>query len=1382
MRFSPPARMTRLVAILVLPLLLTATIISAAPPRPPGDHLTTIALPAAALVLPAGFTTEAPHADPLRDKLDSAVLALAVAARASAAAASELATAQAIARSGDHVQVELVTHPEDIQNARAAVAAAGGSVTGVGDHGRVLQAWLPIAALEQVAAATSVRFVRRPATLTALEGQLTTEGLAPANAPAWHAAGDRGAGVKIGIIDVGFLGYQNLLGSDLPAAVTVKNFVDGESDIQVDGGDIHGTACAEIVYDTAPQAPLYLAKIATTVDLEEAANWMISQGVRVISTSLGTHDGPGDGSGHVADIVAQSRAAGVLWVTAAGNERQNHWAGPFSDPDGSTLHNWNGAQEINYFGPGNGNAYLIPAGQILQGFLRWDDWTAVNQDYALLLLRYESGVWRTVARSQNPQTSQPGQEPLEGLVYQTSGTAAPYGFVILRVSATRPVNLDFFGEGWGRLDEFTPERSLSTPGDASDALTVAAVDVNPPYPQESYSSEGPTNGAGGTPDSGLLKPDLAAYANVSTVSYGSGKFNGTSAATPHVAAAAALVLSANPTYSPAQLQQFLEQRAGDLGAAGKDTQFGAGRLFLGDPPIPPAAGHLQLGDATATVSEGTQYAEIAVTRLDGSAGAVSVTCATVAGGTATADADYTPISARISFAAGDSVPKPCRVPIVDDSVVEGEETVQIALSDPSGGATIGDTSAAEVHIVDNDLPTLTIDDVRVTEGASGTSQASFVVQLSAAGPQPVSVVYQTVDGTALAASDYQPVGPTTITFAPGEMAKTIAVLVDGDTLDEADETFAVELSGAVGVTIASARGTATIVNDDDPTISISNVAQAEGNTGTTPFTFQVRLSGATNEPVTVRYTTADGSATAPADYQPIDPAGVLTFSPGGALEQDITVHIVGDTVDEPDETFFVNLSESTHATIVQGQGTIINDDSQVPALYVDDSSVVEGTGGTTEARFTVHLTASSSQPVSVLYQTRDGTATAPADYQPILPANLTFAPGETTKTVAVLITGDALDEPDETFTLELSSASGATIAKDSGLGTILDDDPPPNLSIDDVRVTEGNSGTRDAVFTVRQSAASGRIITVAYATGDASVAIVGVATPGDDYNTRSGTLTFAPGSTTQTIAIRVIGDTHAEPDETFAVTLASPTNATIAKASGTGTIVNDDQTTYRVSLPLIMKTPDSDTLLREDFEGSFPGAWQVSDRWPGSGEYTWSARDCRVASGAHSGWAIGGGTNGARLPCGSGYPNDAESWMVAGPFDLTGAAAANLSFKLWLNSELDYDGICRMASLDGHDFYGTCTSGSTGGWENKTLDLADVPELGSLLGRPRVWIALAFSSDESFSLPEGAYVDDIVLSKHGSPAGRTTTPPAQAQPAASGDAQVETPTHRVFTR
>jgi len=166
-----------------------------------------------------------------------------------------------------------------------------------------------------------------------------------------------------------------------------------------------------------------------------------------------------------------------------------------------------------------------------------------------------------------------------------------------------------------------------------------------------------------------------------------------------------------------------------------------------------------------------------------------------------------------------------------------------------------------------------------------------------------------------------------------------------------------------------------------------------------------------------------------------------------------------------------------------------------------------------------------------------------------------------------------------------------------------------------------------------------------------------------------------------------------------------------------------------------------------DFEGAFPGGWRVFDDYPGYGEYYWGKRSCRPYAGSYSGWAVGGGANGSTLSCDSNYPNYARSWMVYGPFSLVGATAADMRFRLWARTELNYDGVCWAASVNGTDFYGPCLTGTDTSWQERVLNLANVPTLGNLLGRSSVWVAFIFISDSSITYSEGAHIDNVVLRK-----------------------------------
>jgi Calx-beta domain/Lamin Tail Domain/Bacterial Ig-like domain (group 2)/WD40-like Beta Propeller Repeat len=342
-------------------------------------------------------------------------------------------------------------------------------------------------------------------------------------------------------------------------------------------------------------------------------------------------------------------------------------------------------------------------------------------------------------------------------------------------------------------------------------------------------------------------------------------------------------------------------------------------------------------------------------------------------------------------------------------------------------------------------PDISISDVTVTEGDSGTVNATFNVTLSAASTQTVTVAFATADGTATAGADYQTASGT-VTFNPTETTKPIVITINSDLLDEANETFFVNLSNATNAAILDAQGQGTI-NDNDPTpsLSINDLPTIpEGDTGTSTATFTVTLSAISGQTVTVNYATADGTATtAGNDY--VATNGTLTFAPGETTKP-VPVTINGDTTFEPNETFFVNLTVPVNASISdsQGQGTITNDDVAPPSfdISINDVSVAEGNSGTKTVDFTVSLSNSSAQTVTVDYTTSSAspaTATAGTDYVAAI-GTVTFNPGEISKPITITINGDTRPEPDDTFFIDLTNATNASITDSRGVGTITNDD------------------------------------------------------------------------------------------------------------------------------------------------------------------------------------------------------------------------------------------------------------------------------------------------------------------------------------------------------
>ena len=363
-------------------------------------------------------------------------------------------------------------------------------------------------------------------------------------------------------------------------------------------------------------------------------------------------------------------------------------------------------------------------------------------------------------------------------------------------------------------------------------------------------------------------------------------------------------------------------------------------------------------------------------------------------------------------------------------------------------ATVSDGAAQDVESFTWSTPvqpTLTIGDITVTEGNSGTSLATFTVTLSPVNAsQTVTVNYATANGTATTSNNDYAAASGTLTFTPSAATRTFSVTINGDTTTEPNETFSVNLSGATNAAIGDAQATGTISNDDagaQSTLTIGNVTVTEGNSGTSLATFTVTLSPVNaSQTVTVNYATANGTATG-SDY--VAASGTLTFTPSAATRT-INVTINGDTAVEPNETFSVNLSGAANAAIGDGQatGTITNDDAAAQStLTIGDVAITEGQAGTSLATFTVTLSpVNASQTVTVNYATANGTATVNNNDYESASGTLTFTPSAATRTLNVIVNGDTTVEPNQTFLVNLSSATNATISDAQAVGTITNDD------------------------------------------------------------------------------------------------------------------------------------------------------------------------------------------------------------------------------------------------------------------------------------------------------------------------------------------------------
>lgn len=575
--------------------------------------------------------------------------------------------------------------------------------------------------------------------------------------------------------------------------------------------------------------------------------------------------------------------------------------------------------------------------------------------------------------------------------------------------------------------------------------------------------------------------------------------------------------------------------------------------------VAPVVPSITISDASLLEGNaGTPALSFVVTLSQATTTTVTVDYAT-ADGTATAGSDYAAASGTLVFAPG-VTSRTISVGIAGDTFVEGDETLLVHLTNAANAALVDAEGAGTITNDDVPavVPSISVGDAAAVEGNSGAGSLTFAVTLSAPTTNSVTVDFATADGSASAGTDYA-AGGGTLVFAPGVTSQTITVVVAGDVAIETDETFVVGLANASNATIADAQAVGTILDDDVapviPSIAIGDVMVSEGNAGTTNATFTATLTAATTTSVTVDYATANGTATAGTDFA--SGSGTLVFAPG-VTSQNVTIAVAGDTTVELNEVFVVNLSNATNATIAdaQGTGTILNDDSAavVPSIAIDGVRTSEGDGGARGVTVMVSLSLGTSETVTVAYATRNGTAMATTDYV-AASGTLVFAPGTTSRSISITVLGDSVVEPDETFTVRLSNPAGATIGDGQAMVTILNDDEPaamPVLSVADARVQEGNRGTSEVALTVTLSSPSTGTVMADYATSDGS------ATATVDYAETRGTVVFAPGQTSRSIVVPVVGDTHVEPDETFIVAVSNPIGATIGAASGTATIVDDD--------------------------------------------------------------------------------------------------------------------------------------------------------------------------------------------------------------------------------
>jgi hypothetical protein len=517
-------------------------------------------------------------------------------------------------------------------------------------------------------------------------------------------------------------------------------------------------------------------------------------------------------------------------------------------------------------------------------------------------------------------------------------------------------------------------------------------------------------------------------------------------------------------------------------------------------------------------------------------------------GTATGGVDYQAIpSASFEIPAG-STAVAFPVNVYGDTAHEGNETFELILTGVSGATY--DTSNIVATIVDDEA-TLSVADASIAEGNAGTKVLTFTMTLSEAVGGYVGFFASTANGTATAGVDYVARNNVQLSIPPGQLSRTFNVTLNGDTAVEPTETLLLNLAQVTGATAGDVQGVGYVINDDGPLITINDIAVGEGDAGTKVMTFTVSLSQAAPGPVTYNIASVGGDATAGVDYVALNLINQVIAQ--GQLAKTHSVTINGDTTLEPTEVVLVNVRQPTGASVWDGQGTgyILNDDG--PTLSVPDASVAEGNSGSKLMNVTVQLSQASATDVTFAIATQDVSAHSD-DYTGFNLTGQVIPAGQTSKVFQIPVAGDTTVEQNETFLVTLApNPVGATLYDRQAIATIYNDDGP-TLSVNDVTISEGNSGTKVATFTVSLSQAAAVPISYNIATSDVT------ATAGSDYVAKAlGGETIPAGQLGKSFTVTLDGDTAVEANETFRVTLSNiSAGATLFKFTGTGTITNDD--------------------------------------------------------------------------------------------------------------------------------------------------------------------------------------------------------------------------------
>jgi hypothetical protein len=556
-------------------------------------------------------------------------------------------------------------------------------------------------------------------------------------------------------------------------------------------------------------------------------------------------------------------------------------------------------------------------------------------------------------------------------------------------------------------------------------------------------------------------------------------------------------------------------------------------------------GKIAFSAATHTVAENRGILNVPVVRSGGIASGVTVAYA-VTGGTATGGAvDYILTGGILTFVAGQTT---AQIPIVlvDDSLVEADETIVLQLSAPTGGATLGTPSTTTVKLTDNDRTSTLQFGAAAFTVVEGTGAATVTVTRTGTTTTPVSVLLTTSNGTATAGVDYTAVS-TPVVFDARVTSRTVTIPVTPNTTVDGTRTVNLALTDATAPAALGATARAVLsILDDDSVLALGGSSYTVAEGGTVAVT--VRRTGSALGTVSVGYDVT-GLTAGPSDHVPA--SGRLTFGPG-VMSQTMTLRTLADPLVEGNETVQVALGAALGQATLGAPATAVVTITDVPPVVRFGAAAYTVIEGAPTATITVLRSGPTTGTVTVDYAAAGGTATGGGVDYLVAPGTLTFAPGVASRTFTVAITNDTRPEVPETVVLRLSGASGAVVGTpDTTTLTIQDNEPVVRFGAATYTVGEA---TAAATITVLRSGATTVPVTVNYAVSGGTATGGGV-----DYAVNSGTLNFEPGVTSRTFTVTISNDGLPEAPETVIFQLSGATGAAIGSPATTTLTVVDNE-------------------------------------------------------------------------------------------------------------------------------------------------------------------------------------------------------------------------------